>query len=149
MEKTSNKVLIICGIVFCTVLLAVLSVAFISWSTDNNNIHEFVDGACYGFVRGYIEPDEFDDMYMYIILDDGYYVTRFSVYALTKDVYDNLDDGLKQLIDNRETGYLLSGVTAYNGSQFDRLGYSYIKYIRMYDTEKESPHEIQERDYNW
>lgn len=148
MSILSKKVLVLC-VVFAVLVVALGIVTEVVVSNRTNDLNKFVERLEYGFIRGYIEPDESDDMYVYIVLDDGYYVTRLSMYALRKDVYDSFDDSLKQIIDNREVGCLITATIAHNESHFIRMGYSYIKNIQSYDNSKESQHKVQIREYDW
>lgn len=147
MNDLIKKVFILCVVLIIALVIGTAVVIVVN--DRNNDLHAFEEGVCYGFIRGYIEPDECDDMYVYIVLDDRSFVTELSMYAIPKDVYKSFDEKLKQVIDNREIGYLIEAVTAYNEHEFNRLGYLYIKSVRRYDNSAESEHKVQEREYNW
>lgn len=147
MNDLIKKVFILCVVLIIALVIGTAVVIVVN--DRNNDLHAFEEGVCYGFIRGYIEPDECDDMYVYIVLDDRSFVTELSMYAIRKEVYESFDEKLKQVIDNREIGYLIEAVTAYNEHEFNRLGYLYIKSVRRYDNSAESEHKVQEREYNW
>ena len=143
-----NKIILKLLILFVAVVIVVTITVAVKFFIDkSNDPFEFHDVACYGFIRDYIEPDELDDMYVYVVLDDRTFVTELSIYAIPKETYDSFDEELKRIIDNREVGYLIDGIGAYNELEFNRMGYSYIKSIRSYDNSVEGGRDAQERYY--
>ncbi len=102
-----------------------------------------------GVIYGYLEPEDSEQIQVYIILVDDTFANRFAIYAIPKEYYNYLPDEIKTVIDNRETGAFLRIAIAYNKVQHERLGYDCIKQVLEYKLDWDLERIVQDIDLSW
>lgn len=135
--------------VIIVVLIGAVCVAALLIAGNRRESYKYHSGRYMGFICEYIEAEEDDPMYVYIVFRCEDYANRFAMFGLPKERYEHLSDRIKAVIDSRETGAYLLLDTYENQNQRNRLGYDFIYLMTEVDLTRLPEKSISHVDLSW
>ncbi len=120
-------------LVLVFVIIIIFAAGMIIYTIDYRNKdwnREINAGIVRGCIYAYAEPDEDDDMHLYIVV--GRY-GNMHLLGLTEAAYSSMDADLKSAIDSRKTGFYVEFSTVTNKYEKMYNGFKRISMVVEYN----------------